>query len=310
MNTLFRHRVTPGTPRDRLDRYLAHTVPGISRSKVQRLILDGKVRVNGRPLRRPSYTVNPGEEISLEVPPPEPSDIQPQKMPLNILHEDAWLLVVDKPAGLVVHPGAGHSDGTLVNALLAHAGPKLSRMGGAVKPGLVHRLDKDTSGIMVVAKDDATHWDLSRQFAGRSVLRVYQAVVRGRMEHDQGTINAPIGRHPVQRKKRAVRHDSERDAVTQYKVIKRFKEATLVELYPQTGRTHQLRVHLASIGHPILGDTEYGVGGGPSAGLRAGFSRQALHAHRLGFVHPGIEQRVEFVSPLPRDLERQIARLS
>ncbi len=301
MNTLFRHRVTPGTPPDRLDRYLAHTVPGISRSKVQKLIMDGKVRVNGRPLRRPSYKVNPGEEISLEVPPPEPSDLKPQKMPLNILHEDAWLLVVDKPAGLVVHPGAGHADGTLVNALLAH-GPKLSGRGGPVKPGLVHRLDKDTSGIMVVAKDDATHWDLSRQFAGRSVLRVYQAVVRGRMERDQGTINAPIGRHPVQRKKMAVRHDSERDAITKYKVLKRFKEATLVELYPQTGRTHQLRVHLASIGHPILGDTEYGVSGG--------FKRQALHAHRLGFVHPGIEQRVEFVSPLPRDLERQISRLT
>ena len=301
MADLFRHRVAPGTPPDRLDRYLAHTVPGISRSKVQRLILDGKARVNGRPLRRPSYTVNPGEEISLEVPPPEPSDIKPQKMPLNILHEDAWLLVVDKPAGLVVHPGAGHSGGTLVNALLAH-GPKLSRAGGAVKPGLVHRLDKDTSGVMVVAKDDATHWDLSRQFAGRSVLRIYQAVVRGRMEHDQGTINAPIGRHPVQRKKMAVRQDSERYAITKYKVLKRFKDATFVELSPQTGRTHQLRVHLASIGHPILGDTEYGVGGG--------FSRQALHAHRLGFRHPGIEQRVEFVSPLPRDLERQIARLT
>jgi 23S rRNA pseudouridine1911/1915/1917 synthase len=210
-------------------------------------------------------------------------------------------LVVDNPAGLVVHPGAGHAEGTLVNALLAH-GPKLSGRGGPVKPGLVHRLDKDTSGIMVVAKDDATHWNLSRQFAGRSVLRVYQAVVRGRMQRDEGTIDAPIGRHPVQRKKMAVRRDSERDAITKYKVLKRFKEATLVELYPQTGRTHQLRVHLASIGHPILGDTEYGVSGG--------FSRQALHAHRLGFVHPGIEQRVEFVSPLPRDLERQIARLT
>lgn len=301
MNTLFRHRVTPGTPSDRLDRYLAHTVPGISRSKVQRLILDGEVRVNGRPLRRSSYIVHPGDELSLEVPPPETTELKPQKIPLNIIHEDDWLLVVDKPAGLVVHPGAGHSEGTLVNALLAH-GPKLSGRSGPVKPGLVHRLDKDTSGVMVVAKDDTTHWNLSRQFAGRSVLRVYQAVVRGRMQQDEGRINAPIGRHPVQRKKMSVRHDSERDAITKYKVLKRFKEATLVELYPQTGRTHQLRVHLASIGHPILGDTEYGIGGG--------FSRQALHAHRLGFVHPGIEQRVEFVSPLPLDLERQISHLA
>jgi len=263
--------------------------------------MDGKVRVNGRPLRRPSYQVGGGEELSLEIPPPEVSELKAQKIPLNILHEDAFLIVLDKPAGLVVHPGAGHSEGTLVNALLAH-GPKLSRMGGAVKPGLVHRLDKDTSGLMVVAKDDATHWNLSKQFAGRSVLRVYQAVVRGRMERSEGTIDAPIGRHPVHRKKMAVRHDSERDAVTKYKVLKRFKEATLVELYPQTGRTHQLRVHLASIGHPILGDVQYGVSGG--------FSRQALHAHRLGFIHPGIEQRVEFSSPLPIDLQRQISRLA
>jgi len=155
---------------------------------------------------------------------------------------------------------------------------------------------------MVVAKDDATHWNLSKQFAGRSVLRVYQAVVRGQVQRAEGTIDAPIGRHPVQRKKMAVRHDSERDAITKYKVLKRFHDATLIELYPQTGRTHQLRVHLASIGHPILGDTEYGVGGG--------FSRQALHAHRLGFVHPGIEQYVEFSSPLPRDLQREISRLT
>ena len=296
-------QVVPAGVSDRLDRYLTRSVPGLSRSKAQRLILDGKVRFNGRFPRKPSLRVSGGEEISLEVPPPAPAaaELKAQKIPLNIVHEDEFLLVVDKPAGLVVHPGAGHSEGTLVNALLAH-GPKLSRMGGPAKPGLVHRLDKDTSGLMVVAKDDATHWNLSRQFAGRSVLRIYQAVVRGRMERDEGTIDAPIGRHPTQRTKMTIRHDSERDAVTRYKVLKRFKEATLVELYPQTGRTHQLRVHLASIGHPILGDAEYGV--------RGGFSRQALHAHRLGFLHPGIEQRVEFSSPLPKDLEREIKRLA
>jgi len=300
MPETFRHRVPSSSSSDRLDRYLSRAVPGLSRSKVQKIILAGKVRVNGRPLRRPSYQIGAGDELSLEIPPPETSELKPQKIPLNILHEDEWLLVLDKPAGLVVHPGAGHSEGTLVNALLAH-GPKLSRMGGAVKPGLVHRLDKDTSGLMVVAKDDATHWDLSRQFAGRSVLRVYQAVVRGQVQRTEGTIDAPIGRHPVQRKKMTVRYDSERDAITKYKVLKRFKNATLIELYPQTGRTHQLRVHLASIGHPILGDTEYGVAGG--------FSRQALHAHRLGFRHPAIEQWVEFTSPLPRDLQREISRL-
>ncbi len=302
MTETLKLRVPYGDPPDRLDRYLAHTVPGISRSKVQKLITDGKVRVNGRPLRRPSYQLMGGEEIQMEPPELEAASemLKPQKMPLNILHEDEWLLVIDKPAGLVVHPGAGHSDGTLVNGLLAHSA-KLARRGGEVKPGLVHRLDKDTSGIMVVAKDDQTHWNLSKQFEGRSVTRIYQAVVRGRMERDEGTISAPIGRHPTQRKRMTIRHDSERDAITKYKVLRRFKEATFVELYPQTGRTHQLRVHLASIGHPILGDAEYGV--------MAGFSRQALHAHRLGFVHPGIEQRVEFVSPLPKDLKREISRL-
>ena len=299
----FTHAVPPGAPADRLDRYLARIVPGISRSKMQRMILQGQVRVNQRPIRRPSHGVSPGQHLSVELPPPgeQAFELKPERIPLNILHEDDWLLVVDKPAGLVVHPGAGHAGGTLVNALLAHT-QKLSRTGGPVRPGLVHRLDKDTSGLMVVAKDDATHWNLSRQFAGRKVLRVYWAAVRGSVARPEGTISAPIGRHPVRRQRMAVRADSERDAVTRYKVLRRFRDATLLELKPETGRMHQLRVHLASIGHPILGDAEYGV--------RAGFSRQALHAHRLGFRHPGIEQWVEFSSPMPADLQREIERLA
>ena len=297
----FTHTVPPGTAPDRLDRYLTMVVPGLSRSKAQRIIIDGRVRLNGRPVKKPSHRLFPGAGLSVELPPPEESsELKPQSIPLQILHEDEFLLVLDKPAGLVVHPGAGHSDGTLVNALLAHA-PKLSGRGGPFRPGLVHRLDKDTSGLMVVAKSDETHWKLSQQFAGRDVLRVYLAIVRGRVQRDEGTISAPIGRHPVQRQKMAVRHDSERDAVTRYKVLKRFRDASLLELYPQTGRTHQLRVHLASIGHPILGDREYGVAGG--------FSRQALHAHRLGFRHPGIEQYVEFTSPLPPELQKALERL-
>ena len=251
-------------------------------------------------MKKPSHRLFPGAGLSVDLPPPETSELKPQAIPLSIVHEDNFLLVLDKPAGLVVHPGAGHSDGTLVNALLAHA-PKLSGRGGPFRPGLVHRLDKDTSGLMVVAKDGETHWKLSQQFAGRDVLRVYWAVVRGRVQRDEGTISAPFGRHPVQRQKMAVRHDSDRDAITRYKVRERFQNATLLELTPQTGRMHQLRVHLASIGHPLLGDREYGVAGG--------FSRQALHAHRLGFRHPGIEQWVEFTSPLPPDLQKEIARL-
>ena len=297
---IIRHKVPSDTPTDRLDRYLRTVCPEISRSRIQKLIMEGLVQFRGRPFRKPSYHVMSGDEFVVQVPPPEISELKPEPIPLSILHEDDYLLVVDKPAGLVVHPGAGHAGGTLVNALLAHTA-RLAKRGGAGRLGLVHRLDKDTSGVMVVAKDDETHWNLSRQFADSTVKRVYIAAVRGVVRQDAGTIEAPIGRHPVQRTKMTIRHDSGRESLTQYKVMKRFKNATLLELYPQTGRTHQLRVHLASIGHPILGDLEYGVKGG--------FSRQALHAHRLGFRHPGIEQWVEFVSPLPKELEKSIQQM-
>ena len=254
----------------------------------------------GRRLLKSSHRVSAGEEYVIEVPPASLPELKPERIPLEILHEDDYLMVIDKPAGMVVHPGAGHASGTLVNALLGHAS-KLSRRGGAERLGLVHRLDKDTSGLLVVAKDDATHQALADQFAGRSVLRIYLAAVRGVVRRDEGTVEAPIGRHPQERKRMAVRYGQGRDSVTRYRVLERLPNATLLELKPETGRMHQLRVHLAHLGHPILGDAEYGV--------RAGFSRQALHAHRLGFRHPGAEQWVEFVSPLPADLKRQIDRL-
>ena len=300
MGEILRHRVPAGSPPERLDRYLTRVVPKSSRAQVQKLIAGERVRVDGR-LRKASHPVSPGEELAVEIPEPEVMDLKPEKIPLKILHEDNFLIIVDKPAGLVVHPALGHPSGTLVNALLHHAG-KLSAVAGPFKPGIVHRLDKDTSGIMVVAKDDATHQEISRQFAAREVERVYLAIVRGSVRQTEGMIEAPIGRHPVKRKQMTVaRSGKSREAITGYKVLKRFSGATLLELTPQTGRTHQLRVHLAYLGHPILGDTRYGVEGG--------LSRQALHAHRLGFRHPGKGRWVEFTSPLPSDLESFLHRL-
>lgn len=298
---IIRHTIPPDAGPDRTDRYLARVFPKISRSKLHQLILKGHVRVGGRLLRKPSSPVSPGEEVVVEVPPPEPVEAQPDRIKLEILHEDDWLMVVNKPAGMVSHPAPGHTRGTLVNALVAY-GAKLSKIGGPQKLGIVHRLDQDTSGLVLVAKDDQTHLALSKQFAGREVRRIYRAIVRGVVQRDQGTIDAPIGRDPHQRELMSVRPDGEsREAITRWKVLERFRDATYLELIPQTGRTHQLRVHLKHIGHPILGDARYGI--------RGGIRRQALHAHRLGFVHPGAQQRVEFVSPLPADLERILDRL-
>ncbi|MBI3322116.1 MAG: RluA family pseudouridine synthase [Candidatus Omnitrophica bacterium] len=294
-----RHTVPPDAAPERLDRYLTRVIPGTTRSALKRHIEEGRVRMGRRPLKA-SHPVSAGEEYTVEIPPVALPELKPEKIPLEIIHEDDRLIVIDKPAGMVVHPGAGHTGGTLVNALLAHAN-KLSRRGGAERLGLVHRLDKDTSGILVVAKDDHTHQLLADQFAGRTVSRVYLAVVRGVVRKNEGIVEAPIGRSPQDRKRMTVRWDQGRESVTRYKVLERFKDATLLELRPETGRMHQLRVHLAHLGHPLLGDSQYGV--------RGGFSRQALHAHRLGFRHPGAEQWVEFVSPLPPDLKRQIERL-
>ncbi len=298
---LIRHTVPARAVPDRLDRYLAAVVPGASRSAMQRHIEEGRVRM-GRQKLKSSHRVSAGEEYTIEIPPASLPELKPERIPLEILHEDDFLMVIDKPAGMVVHPGAGHASGTLVNALLGHAS-KLSRRGGPERLGLVHRLDKETSGLLVVAKDDATHQSLADQFAGRTVLRVYLAAVRGVVQPDAGTVEAPIGRHPQERKRMAVRYGGGRDSLTRWRVLERFPKAgaTLLELKPQTGRMHQIRVHLAHLGHPILGDAEYGV--------RGGFTRQALHAHRLGFRHPGAEQWVEFVSPLPADLKRQIDQL-
>ncbi|MBI3615514.1 MAG: RluA family pseudouridine synthase [Candidatus Omnitrophica bacterium] len=297
--------IPPDAIPQRLDRYLTVILPDSSRAQIQKLISGGHIQVDGKSVK-PSHRIIPGKKLSIEIPPPAPMNLKPEPIPLKIVYEDKYLLVVNKPAGLVVHPAAGNPSGTLVNALLAHGG-RLSSVAGPFKPGIVHRLDKDTSGLLLVAKDDATHRHLSEQFASRKVHRVYLALVQGLVRRQEGVIDAPIGRHPVKRQRMAVRYDATRDAVTRYRVLKRFSTATFLELTPQTGRTHQLRVHLAHLGHPILGDTRYGVQAGPSTGLRAGFPRQALHAHRLGFNHPHSGRWVEFQSPWPEDLAQAAA---
>lgn len=297
-----RHIVGDQTPHKRLDLYLTELLPELSRAQVQRSIKEGHIQVGGI-CARSSQRVVAGQELTIEIPPPKPSELKAEPIPLSILYEDRYLLVVDKPAGLVVHPAPGHLGGTLVNALLGHGGP-YSGVGGFLKPGIVHRLDKETSGILVVAKDDASHRGIAKQFAERSVGRTYLALVRGVIQRDEGTIDAPIGRHPARRMDMSVRLEGRgREAITRFRVMKRFPRATFVALFPQTGRTHQLRVHLAHIGHPILGDLRYGV-------AMVGLSRQALHAHKLSFIHPKTGKPVHFESSFPDDLEAFIKILA
>ena len=293
------HIVPNGTPSERLDRYLTAVLPDHSRSQIQQLIAKGHIRA-GEPGLKSSHRVTPGEVILIQIPPQAVQVLKAESIPLSILYEDSYLLLLDKPAGLVVHPAPGHPSGTLVNALLGRR-INLSSVAGPSKPGIVHRLDKDTSGILVVAKDNQSHRNLSRQFATGQVRRTYRAVVRGVVQQEEGTVEAPIGRHPLNRQRMSVRYGSGREAVTRYHVLERYPCATLLELFPQTGRTHQLRVHLAHLGYPLLGDTRYGV--------RGGFPRQALHAYCLGFQHPQDGRWVEFTCPLPLDVIRGIEQL-
>ncbi|OGX38144.1 MAG: hypothetical protein A3C53_02930 [Omnitrophica WOR_2 bacterium RIFCSPHIGHO2_02_FULL_68_15] len=289
--------VTPGDPPERVDRYLARRLADLcSRTQLQRWIADGRVLADGRPVTAKT-TIHPGVMLTVDIPPPAPlSGVTAEAMPLDILYEDDVLLLLNKPAGLVVHPGAGHATGTLVHGLLAHT-QQLSSVAGPAKPGLVHRLDKDTSGVMVVAKEDAAHRALAKQFADRTVRRTYVAVVRGRVPRERGVIAAPLGRHPKDRQRVAVQPAGRgREAITHYRVLGRFPGMTLLELTPQTGRTHQLRVHLAHLGHPILGDPKYR---GPTSVAGAPITRQLLHAWRLGFVHPATGESVEFTAPWP-----------
>ncbi|HEY0292202.1 MAG TPA: RluA family pseudouridine synthase [Hansschlegelia sp.] len=300
---------------ERLDRFLASRLPELSRARIQALMRQGAVRSGGRTLEDPSAKVNAGE-IVLELPEPTPAEPKGEDIPLVVVYEDDDLIVVDKPAGLVVHPAAGHADGTLVNALIAHCGASLSGVGGVARPGIVHRLDKDTSGLLVVAKNDAAHRSLSAQFAdhGRTgpLVRAYLAFVWGAPDRPRGTVDAPLARSVKNREKIAVTA-SGREAITHWETLERFDSAhaSLLECRLETGRTHQIRVHLAHIGHPLIGDEVYGAShrtkasrlGEEAAGALAALGRQALHAAELGFAHPRTAETMLFESPLPPEMD-------
>lgn len=282
----------PGDAGSRLDAFLALNLEGKTRSAVQKLMDQGKVLVNGKAGRK-NDKVKPGDSIRVEIPEPEPLELLPQDIPLDIVYEDEHLLVVNKPKGMVVHPAPGNPDGTLVNALLYHCGQSLSGINGVIRPGIVHRIDKDTSGLLMVAKNDLAHQSLAAQIAAHTFTRMYNTVVYGNLKTDEGTISAPIARHPTDRKKMAVVPGG-REAVTHYRALERLPGFTLVECRLETGRTHQIRVHMAHIGHPVAGDPVYG----PKKCITS-LNGQCLHARLLGFVHPATGEYMEFDSGLP-----------
>lgn len=292
----------------RIDQFLAETDLNLSRSQAKHLIEQKHILLNHRPAK-PSARLKPGDTISATLPTPKPLSIAPEPIPLNILYEDDSIIAIDKPSGMVVHPAPGNPSGTLVNALLYHC-KDLSGINGALRPGIVHRLDKETSGVMVVAKNDGAYHHLTRQFKNRTVKKVYLAIAYGDMKQKEGLIDAPIGRHPDQRKKMTTRSKKGRVALTRWKVLERFEAFTLLEIYPETGRTHQIRVHLSAIGHPLLGDPLYGrkkaVQDLKWRECIKRMNRQALHAHRLELDHPQTGERVLFVAPIPQDMKETL----
>ena len=286
----------------RLDRYLAEQIPDLTRSYLQKLLKENLAEVNGK-IVKANYKVKKGDQISLELPEVQEPEAFPENIPLDILYEDEDVLLVNKPKGMVVHPAAGHLSGTLVNGVLYHCRGQLSGINGVLRPGIVHRIDRDTTGVLVVCKNDRAHQSLAAQLKEHSITRKYRAIVLGSLKED-GTVNAPIGRHPVDRKKMAVNRKNGKEAVTHYHVLEELKGYTYIECQLETGRTHQIRVHMASIGHPLLGDNVYG----PS---RCPFSLegQCLHAMVLGFLHPSTGVYMEFESPLPEYFEKLLQKL-
>ena len=290
-------------PGERLDAFLSRQVEGLTRSAAQRLLEDGCVTLRGKPGKK-NDKVQPGDEIRLTIPEPEPVDIAPKEMPLDIVYEDEDVLVINKPKGLVVHPAPGHTEDTLVNGLLYAKGDTLSGINGKLRPGIVHRIDKDTSGLLAIAKNDLAHTVLASQLKDHSMARTYECIVCGSLKEDSGTVDAPIGRHPTDRKKMCVTQRNSKNAVTHWEVVKRYRGYTHVRCRLETGRTHQIRVHMAYIGHPILGDTVYG-NKKPVPGLQG----QCLHAVGLRFLHPRTGEPVELWCGLPEEFQAQLRKL-
>jgi len=298
--------VEPASVGARLDRWLSDRLSDLSRARLQALIRDGRVRVDGAVLKA-AHRLRGGERVEIQIPPPVDETLAPEPMALSIVYEDEHVLVVDKPAGLVVHPGAGHARGTLAAALLAHA-PTIAGVGGPRRPGIVHRLDKDTSGLLVVAKTPGAYDGLVAQLAARTVTRRYLALVHGRVRANEGVLEAPIGRHPSDRVKMAVRPAGRgKPATTRYRVLERFTHFTLLEVRLETGRTHQIRVHLSSLGHPVVGDDVYG--GSSRSRPPTPLEGYALHAAALTFIHPVFRKPVECAAPMPARIERLLSRL-
>lgn len=287
----------------RVDKYLSEVFPDYTRSFLQKLIRDGNVRINGKPIKS-SYKVRAGESLEIQIPDVSEPDILPENLPLDILYEDEDLLVINKPKGMVVHPSPGHYEGTLVNALMYHCKDQLSGINGVLRPGIVHRIDMDTTGSLLVCKNDLAHNELAKQLKVHSITRKYKAIVHGVLQEDEGTVNAPIGRHPVDRKKMAINRKNGKEAITHYRVLKRYRQFTYLECELETGRTHQIRVHMSSIGHPILGDAVYGPSKCPYR-----LQGQTLHAQDIGFLHPRTGVYMEFSAPLPEYFEKLLHKL-
>ena len=288
---------------ERCDSFLARALPSLTRSAAQRLLEEGRVIRNGRPVRKNDRTA-PGDQLVLTLPDPEPADLLPQNIPLDVVYEDEDVIAVNKPVGMVVHPAAGHPDGTLVNALLYHCGTSLSGINGTLRPGIVHRIDRDTSGLVIAAKNDAAHLALAGQLKDHSLFRAYEAVCVGGLREDAGTVRAPIARHRTDRKKMAVDWLQGREAVTHWQVLARYPGHTHLRCRLETGRTHQIRVHMAHTGHPLLGDIVYG-----SAKPVPGLAGQCLHARRLSFAHPRTGERITLECPLPDWFQAVLTRL-
>ena len=286
-------RIEEALAGERIDKFLSDSLPDVSRSYIQKLIKDGQVTVNQKQVKS-NYKLNAGDLLSMEEPELQEPDIEAEDIALDILYEDSDLLIINKPKGMVVHPSAGHYSGTLVNALMHYCKDDLSGINGVLRPGIVHRIDMDTTGSLIVCKNDFTHNHIAEQLKVHSITRVYHAIVHGVLKEDEGTINAPIGRHSIDRKKMSINHKNGKEAVTHYKVLKRFKNFTYIECRLETGRTHQIRVHMSSISHPLLGDAVYGPAKSPYK-----LQGQTLHAKIIGITHPRTGEYFEVDSPLP-----------